>query len=102
MDTRQQLASYQEWSPSKAVVVPVTDEDELERFVLAHTPRFRRLLDAAERRIQKTGGNSAQGLLGIRFKEPQKNELRRPLAPHEHKGSCWKPRSLRRLASQAQ
>jgi prevent-host-death family protein len=39
-----------------AVVVSVTDEDELERLVLAHTPRFRRLVDAAERRIQKTGG----------------------------------------------
>ncbi len=39
-----------------AVLVSVTDEEELERLVLAHTPRFRRLLDAAERRIGRTGG----------------------------------------------
>ena len=39
-----------------AVLVSVLEEDELERFVLAHTPRFRRLLDAAEKRIRQTGG----------------------------------------------
>lgn len=39
-----------------AVLVSVSDEDELERLVLAHTPRFRRLLDEAERRIKKEGG----------------------------------------------
>lgn len=39
-----------------AVLVSVTEEAELERIVLAHTPRFRRLLDAAERRIRRTGG----------------------------------------------
>jgi len=39
-----------------AVLISVTDEAELERLVLAHTPRFRRLLDAAERRIKRTGG----------------------------------------------
>jgi prevent-host-death family protein len=39
-----------------AVLVSVSEEDELERLVLAHTPRFRRLLDAAEQRIQRTGG----------------------------------------------
>ena len=38
-----------------AILVSVTDEDELERMVLAHTPRFRRLLDAAERRIKRSG-----------------------------------------------
>ena len=38
-----------------AVLVSVPEEDELERLVLAHTPRFRRLLDAAEQRIQQTG-----------------------------------------------
>ncbi|WP_176226857.1 hypothetical protein [Candidatus Hakubella thermalkaliphila] len=32
------------------------EDDELERFVLAHTPGFRHLLDGAEQRIQKTGG----------------------------------------------
>jgi prevent-host-death family protein len=39
-----------------AVLVAVEDEDELERLVLAHTPRFRSLLERAERRIKATGG----------------------------------------------
>ncbi len=39
-----------------AVLVSVTDEDELERLVLAYTPRFRKLLDAAEKRIKDEGG----------------------------------------------
>jgi hypothetical protein len=33
-----------------------TRDEELERFVLAHTPRFRELLAAAEERIQESGG----------------------------------------------
>lgn len=41
-----------------AVLVSVTDEDELERLILAHTPRFRRLLELAEKRIGKQGGLS--------------------------------------------
>jgi prevent-host-death family protein len=39
-----------------AVLVSVPEDDEPERLVLAHTPKFRRLLDAAERRIRRTGG----------------------------------------------
>ena len=39
-----------------AVLLSVNDEDELERLVLAHTPRFRKLLDAAEERIKTEGG----------------------------------------------
>ncbi len=39
-----------------AVLVSMLEDDELERFILAHTPRFRRLLEAAEERIQQTGG----------------------------------------------
>jgi hypothetical protein len=34
----------------------VTDKVELERLVLAHTPRFLALLDAAHDRIKKGGG----------------------------------------------
>ena len=34
----------------------VADEDELERLVLAYTPRFRRRLERAERSIRRTGG----------------------------------------------
>jgi len=39
-----------------AALVSVGDEEELERLVLAHTPRFRRLLDAAEKRIRRGRG----------------------------------------------
>jgi len=39
-----------------AVLLSIPEDDELERLVLAYTPRFRRLLDAAEQRIQQTGG----------------------------------------------
>jgi prevent-host-death family protein len=39
-----------------ALLVPVTDEADLERLVLVNTPRFRKLLAEAEMRIQKTGG----------------------------------------------
>ncbi|MFQ5789587.1 MAG: type II toxin-antitoxin system Phd/YefM family antitoxin [Acidobacteriota bacterium] len=39
-----------------AVLVAVTDEGELERLVLAHSPKFRRLLEAAESRLKKEGG----------------------------------------------
>jgi antitoxin (DNA-binding transcriptional repressor) of toxin-antitoxin stability system len=39
-----------------AVLISVPEDDDLERLILAYTPRFRRLLDAAEQRIQQTGG----------------------------------------------
>ena len=39
-----------------AVLVAVTDEDELERLVLAHSPRFQALLDKSRRQIEETGG----------------------------------------------
>ena len=39
-----------------AVLVSMLEDDELEHFILAHTPRFHRLLDAAKERIQQTGG----------------------------------------------
>ena len=39
-----------------AVLVAVSDEEELERLVLAHTPRFLALLEAAYDRIKKRGG----------------------------------------------
>jgi prevent-host-death family protein len=41
-----------------AVIVAAGDEDELERLVLAHTPSLRRLLQAAEARIRRSGGLS--------------------------------------------
>src|SRR5881396_3196490 len=39
-----------------AVLLAVTDDDELERLVLAHSPRFQALLDKSRRQIEKTGG----------------------------------------------
>jgi prevent-host-death family protein len=39
-----------------AVLVAVGDEDELERLILAHSPKLRSILDAAHRRIQSGEG----------------------------------------------
>jgi prevent-host-death family protein len=39
-----------------AVLVAVTDDDELERLLLAHSPKFQALLDKSRRQIQETGG----------------------------------------------
>ncbi len=35
---------------------PMSDEDEIERIMLAHSKKLRAILDAAEERIQATGG----------------------------------------------
>ncbi len=39
-----------------AVLLAVTDEDELERLVLAHSPKFQAMLDKSRRQIEETGG----------------------------------------------
>src|SRR5215468_4257258 len=39
-----------------AALVAVTDDDELERLVLAHSPKFQALLDKSRRQIEETGG----------------------------------------------
>jgi len=39
-----------------AVLVGVSDEDEIERLVFAYSKNLRALLDAAEQRIRVTGG----------------------------------------------
>src|SRR6266705_3544036 len=39
-----------------AVLLAVTDEDELERLVLGHSPKFQALLDKSRRQIEETGG----------------------------------------------
>jgi prevent-host-death family protein len=39
-----------------AALVAITDEDELERLVIAHTPRLRQLLNDAAERIKQGGG----------------------------------------------
>ena len=39
-----------------AVLVNLVDEDELDGLLLAYSPKFRRLLQAARTEIQQTGG----------------------------------------------
>jgi prevent-host-death family protein len=39
-----------------AVLLAVTDEDELERLVLAHSPKFQAILEKSRRQIEETGG----------------------------------------------
>ena len=39
-----------------AVLLAVTDDDELERLVLAHSPKFRAILEKSRRQIEETGG----------------------------------------------
>ena len=39
-----------------AVLLAVADDDELERLILAHSPKFQALLDKSRRRIEETGG----------------------------------------------
>ena len=66
-DVKAQLSSYVKESEEGpviitrhgrpvAVLLPVIDEDELERLILAYTPRFRQLIEDAEQRIAETGG----------------------------------------------
>lgn len=39
-----------------AVLLSVEDEDELERLILAYTPKFQGILQAAREQIRETGG----------------------------------------------
>src|SRR5207247_1994962 len=39
-----------------AVLLAVTDEDELERLILAHSPKFQAMLDRSRRQIEETAG----------------------------------------------
>lgn len=39
-----------------AVLLAVTDDDELERLVLAHSPKFRAIIEKSHRQIDETGG----------------------------------------------
>src|SRR5262245_59288530 len=38
------------------VLLTLSDEDELERLVLAHSPKFRAILEKSRREIEETGG----------------------------------------------
>jgi prevent-host-death family protein len=39
-----------------AVLIAVTDDDELERLLLAHSRKFQALLDKSRRQVEETGG----------------------------------------------
>ena len=41
-----------------AILLGISDQDDLERIMLATSPKFQALLDEAERRIRETGGLS--------------------------------------------
>jgi prevent-host-death family protein len=41
-----------------AIMMGISDKDDLERIMLATSPKFQALLDEAERRIRETGGVS--------------------------------------------
>lgn len=41
-----------------AVLLGIADQDDLERILLATSPKFQALLDQTEQRIQETGGMS--------------------------------------------
>jgi prevent-host-death family protein len=56
-----------------AVLLAVTDDDELERLVLAYSPKFQALLDKSRRQIEETGGIPHE-----RFWREVKAESRKP------------------------
>jgi prevent-host-death family protein len=39
-----------------AVLLPVLDKEDIERLLLAYNPKFRELIEAAQQRIEDTGG----------------------------------------------
>ncbi len=39
-----------------AVLLAINDDDELERLILAHSPKFQAMLDQSRRQIEETGG----------------------------------------------
>jgi prevent-host-death family protein len=61
------------------VLLAVDDEEELERLVLAYSPRLRTILDAARKRIRAEGGMRHEDL----WRELEGGTAsRRPAAPH--------------------
>jgi len=75
-----------------AVLLGISDEDEIERLVMAYSKKLRAVLDAAEQRIRETGGiahdelwqqidaeyadqpNSTPALLEVQDKAPRKRQ----------------------------
>lgn len=54
-----------------AVMVVVSDEEELERLVLAYTPKFRALLDAAYERVRNGDGLTHDEFWSAAGKKPE-------------------------------
>jgi prevent-host-death family protein len=74
-------------SKAVAVLLAVADEDELERLLLAHSPKFQALLDKSRRQIDETGGiahadfwsavDAANGLDASQGKQGQRRTRKR-------------------------
>ena len=73
-----------------AVLIAVSDEEELDRLVIGHTPRFRAILEAVERRIWKGRGISRDDFWMTMGKEPRRPRTGRPAT------SSWMARASRR------
>ncbi|MDP9371589.1 MAG: type II toxin-antitoxin system prevent-host-death family antitoxin [Chloroflexota bacterium] len=58
-----------------AVLIAAPEGDDLERLVLAHTPRFRHLLDEAEERVRRTGGIKHEDFWNDVFSNPIRHSL---------------------------
>jgi prevent-host-death family protein len=68
-----------------AVLLAVTDDDELERLVLAYSPKFQAILGTSRRKIEESGGvphdtfwrevnNPAKNLKRAKASAPRKNK----------------------------
>src|SRR5215475_951577 len=88
-DVKARLSAYLKESQNGPVVVTrngkpvgvllaVTDEDELERLVLAHSPKFQALLDKSRRQIEEKGG-----IPHDRFWREVKSENRKPAGKND-------------------
>jgi prevent-host-death family protein len=70
-----------------AVLLAVTDDDELERLVLAHSPRFQALLASARKQIDQEGG-----IGHVQFWQEVESETAEVLAPSKPVRHRSKPR----------
>lgn len=84
-----------------AVLLGISDEDEIERLVLAYSKKLRAVLDAAEQRIRETGGiahdefwqqidaeyadqpNRTPALLAVKDKTPRKRQRKTTVTEKE-------------------
>ena len=75
-DVKKRLSSYLEQCQSGPIVVTkngravavlicVTNDDDVENLVLAHSPKLHKLLDEAEQRIREGGGVSHEQMRAL-------------------------------------